>query len=475
MILTKSKKITKKTNLILLSDEKTSFKDFNLSDEEEKFVKKSHKEENNIIEINQYDRYVYAIFVEKSNTTENLEKTRKLANKVYSSLKSKKISEITLINACSEQISSISFLEGLMLSNYSFTKYFTKEVEKKQAILAKIKIKDDSVSEKDLQDLETVIESVFITRDLVNEPYSGLNSVDLSNRIIELSKQAGFSVEVLYKKQIEALKMGGLLAVNKASDIPPTFSILEWKPKNSKNKKPLILVGKGVVFDTGGYSLKPGIHMTSMKSDMAGAAAVVGIMHAVAKLELPIHVIGLIPATDNLIGKDAYVVDDVIKMHNGMTVEILNTDAEGRLILADALSYAQKYSPELVIDMATLTGAAVVAVGTISTVIMSKTNRKTTAKILKSAKQTDERLIEFPLWEEYGEGLKSKIADIKNLGNKYAGHVSAAKFLEHFTDYPWIHLDIAPTAFLDSKRNYRGVGATGVPVRLLVNFIQNYI
>lgn len=469
------KKISKTSNLIILSDKNTSFKEWKFSENELKFIKKSIKNNEKTVEINQYSRFVFLVFGETSRTAENKENFRNLAYKIYTSVSKKQIDELTIVNENFDFSLSYAFIEGLMLSNYSFSKYFTKDAEKKHTSLKTIKIRDKKATEQNIQNLQSIIEGVFVSRDLVNEPFSGLNAVDLSNRIKKLSKIAGFSAEVLNKKQIEVLKMGGLLTVNRASKIPPTFSILEWKPEDAKNKKPLVLVGKGIVFDTGGYNLKPGKYMNDMKSDMAGAAAVVGTLYAIAKLKLPVHVIGLVPSTDNLIGKDGYVTGDVIKMYNGMTVEILNTDAEGRLILADALSYAQKYSPDLVIDMATLTGAAIAAVGTIATAMMANTNKKTTKKLFKAAEQTHERLIEFPLWEEYGEGLKSKIADIKNIGGSYAGHISAAKFLEHFTDYPWVHLDIAPSAFLDTKTDYRGVGATGTPVRLLVNFIQNYI
>ncbi len=469
------KKIAKSANLIILADKKSSLKEFNFSEKELKFVKNSIKNEHKIIELNQFERYIFIVILSKEKMYANQEKVRKSAYKMYGKISSKEIKNVTIVNTSFSNSLLLSFVEGLMLSNYSFTKYFTKDVDKKQASLNKIKVKSKNLTNKDLQRLLIIVEGVFITRDLVNEPFSGLNAVQFAERINNLSKEAGFSVEILNKKQIETLKMGGLLTVNRASKIPPTFSIIKWKHKDAKNSKPLILVGKGIVFDTGGYNLKPGKFMNDMKSDMGGGAAVVGTMYAISKLNLPINVIGLVPATDNLIGKDGYVTGDVIKMHNGMTVEVLNTDAEGRLILADALSYAQKYNPELVIDMATLTGAAVHAIDNYATAIMSNASRKTTNKLLKSGEATNERLIEFPLWDEYGEGLKSKLADLKNLGNSYAGHISAAKFLEHFTDYPWIHLDIAPSAFLDAKTDYRGVGATGTPVRLLVNFIENSI
>jgi leucyl aminopeptidase len=229
------------------------------------------------------------------------------------------------------------------------------------------------------------------------------------------------------------------------------------------------------VYDTGGLSLKetPG-SMDYMKSDMAGGAAVVGALAGAAQLELPYHVIGLVPATDNRPGGNAITPGDVIRMIDGTTVEVLNTDAEGRLILADALGYAKKYKPALVIDLATLTGAALVAVGHQAACMMSTADSLTRQALCAAGDQVYERLVEFPLYEEYADLLKSDIADLKNIGGKTAGSVTAAKFLEHFTDYPWIHLDIAGPSWLHSNDSYRGRNATGTGVRLLIQFISNY-
>jgi leucyl aminopeptidase len=214
--------------------------------------------------------------------------------------------------------------------------------------------------------------------------------------------------------------------------------------------------------------------MDSMKCDMAGGAAMGATMYAIAKNKLPIHVVALVPATDNRPGEDAYVPGDVITMYNGMTVEVLNTDAEGRLILADALHYAKKYKPELVIDMATLTGSAVLAIGSVGSVIMGTAADETFKALQNSGEATYERLVHFPFWEEYGDMIKSHIADLKNIGGREAGSITAGKFLEHFVDYPWIHVDIAGPAFLDAESSYRSKHGTGVGVRLLYNFFKNY-
>jgi leucyl aminopeptidase len=275
--------------------------------------------------------------------------------------------------------------------------------------------------------------------------------------------------------QIQSLKMGGLLAVNQGSAHDPAFIILNWHPENAKNKKPIILVGKGIVYDTGGYSLKPTPDsMDYMKSDMGGAAAVVSAISAISWLKLPVYVVGLIPVTDNAIGNTAYVPGDVIRMHNKKTVEVLNTDAEGRLILADALSYASKYKPELVIDLATLTGAAAMAFGHYAMAAMGTASEKVFKQLETSSLRTHERMVILPMYDDFKELLKSDIADIKNIGGRIGGMITAGKFMEFFTNYPWVHMDIAGPAYVNKETNYYTKGGTGFPVRMLVDFIKNY-
>jgi leucyl aminopeptidase len=291
--------------------------------------------------------------------------------------------------------------------------------------------------------------------------------VVFSEEMQKLAIECGATIEVFNKRKIESLKMGGLIAVNKGSETPPTFNILEWKPKNSKNKKPYIFVGKGLVYDTGGLNLKTGEFMNNMKLDMAGGAAALCALYAIAKAKLPVHVIALIPSTDNRPSGNAFVSGDIITMYNGKTVEVINTDAEGRLILGDALAYAKSYDPEFVIDLATLTGAAARAIGKPGMVAMRKGAGDIFANLCECGNYVHERIVEFPMWEDYGEMIKSNIADIKNLGGVEGGAITAGKFLEHFVDYPWIHLDIAGTAFAESKDSYRGLGGTGWGTRIL--------
>jgi len=258
---------------------------------------------------------------------------------------------------------------------------------------------------------------------------------------------------------------------------PQMLCVSNLMSKNAKNKKPVVLVGKGIVYDTGGLSLKPTANsMDFMKCDMGGAATVIGTMSAIAKAALPVHVVALIPSTDNRPGLNAYVPGDVITMYNGSTVEVLNTDAEGRMVLADALHYAKKYKPELVMDFATLTGAAAAAIGPVGICYMGNADKKVKDDLEESGYEVYERLVEMPLWREYGDQIKSNIADIKNLGGGYAGMITAGKFLEHFTggEYPWVHFDVAGSAYLKSADGYRTKEGTGSGVRLMFDFLKKY-
>ncbi|MFM1883928.1 MAG: hypothetical protein RL168_112 [Bacteroidota bacterium] len=360
--------------------------------------------------------------------------------------------------------------EGLALAAYRYTRLLGKKAKDAWTLNT---VEVVGMNAKDAKRLEVLMAAVTEARDLINTPVLDLNAEALAARAEELGKHFGFKVTVLNQAKIESLKMGGLLGVNKGSIDPATFSILEYKPENAVNSAPYVLVGKGVVYDTGGLSLKPSNFMDTMKCDMSGAAAVIGTFCAVAGQGLPVHVIGLIPATDNRPGGNAITPGDVLTISDGTTVEVLNTDAEGRLILADALHYAKKYKPQLVIDLATLTGAAARAIGPNATVAMGNASREVWDQLQTSAANTHERLVEFPFWDEYNDLLKSEIADLKNIGGAEAGAITAGKFLEHFTDYPYVHLDIAGPAFLDSPWGYYGKGGTAVGVRLLTDFLAN--
>lgn len=363
-----------------------------------------------------------------------------------------------------------AFLEGLMLANYRFLQHFS---QPKAGVFAEVVV-PKTIDQAKIQELTHITKAVFKTRDLVNTPVSHLNAEQLAEAVVGLGAEAGFQVQVLEETQIETLKMGGLLAVNKGSIDPPTFTVAEYKPKNAKNKQPIVLVGKGVVYDTGGLSLKPTPgSMDTMKGDMAGAATMAAVIYLAALEKLPVHLIALLPATDNRPGGNAYAPGDVITMFDGTTVEVLNTDAEGRMILADALAYSNKYNPQLVIDAATLTGAALRAIGTEASIIMGNADDHVFQQLEASGVAVHERVVRFPFWDDYKKHMKSKIADLKNIGGPNAGMISAGKFLEHFVKAPYIHMDIAGPAWLDAPENYKGEGGTGAGVRLLYHFLKS--
>lgn len=426
------------------------------------------------IPVNQYSNWcIVQIIRTKEENYKTKEALRKAGCKLLKWLQDEKIESLGVIGKSIRNDLLLAYLEGIVLGSYNFIKY--KRNSEKQLILpTEINVCSSAMRRVDILQFEAICKGVFIARDITNEPVSHMNAVQLSKRIKKLGNESGFSVEILEKRQIETLKMGGLLAVNKGSIDPPTFTIMEWKSENSVNSKPIVFAGKGVVYDTGGLDLKTS-GLDYMKSDKGGASTVIGLLYAVALAKLPVHIIGLIPATDNRPGGNAFAPGDVIKMANGTTVENMNSDAEGRFILADALTYAQKYDPELVFDVATLTGSALRTVGHQALVVMGNTQREIIDKLTESGNNVYERIVELPLWDEYNELLKSDIADIKNIGGEYASAIVAGKFLEHFTDYQWIHIDIAPMGYLHKSDSYRGKGGTGYGVRLLFDFINQHI
>lgn len=468
-------KLPEKQSLAFLISRDDLLKDLPLNDQEKDFVNIRHQAKDKLIVVNQYSRWVFIQFSDaEKNEFLALEELRKAGYQLHKEIAANKINAICLIDKTNESGKILALAEGITLSNYQFLKYFKDAGDKKYS-LQELSIKSVKIKKEEVFFLKNISEGVFLARTLINEPVIYMNATRLADEIKEMGKNAGFQVEVFEKNKIEALKMSGLLAVNKGSLDPPTFSVLEWKPVRPKNKKPIVLVGKGVVFDTGGLSLKPTPDsMDYMKSDMSGAAAVAGILYAVAKSKLPVHLIGLIPATDNRPGGNAYTPGDVITMGNGLTVEVLNTDAEGRMILAEALHYATNYKPELVIDLATLTGAAAIAIGKYGIVGMGNAGQEVFDLLIKSGERVGERIVKFPFWEEFDELLKSDIADLKNIGGRESGAITAGKFLEHFTNYPYIHLDIAGPAFVKKEFEYRGKGGTGYGIRLLFDFFRRF-
>jgi leucyl aminopeptidase len=451
------------STLVILSDKKTKLEK-TLGEDIIAYHKKFQKSDDKFDYLKGVNGFTF--FVKSDQKAEEL---RVIGAKIIVLL-SKDVKSVSLIGTAADQL---NVAEGMLLSSYQFIKYF-KDADKKKLGLETVLLSKE-VSSKKINELIDIAKAVFWARDRVNEPVSHLNATQLAEAISELGTEAGMTVQVLEKTQIESLKMGGLLAVNKGSIDQPTFTIVEYKPEKAINKKPIVLVGKGVVYDTGGLSLKPTPgSMDVMKSDMAGAACMAGTIYLAALQKLKVHIIALIPATDNRPGLNAYAPGDVITMYDGTTVEVLNTDAEGRMILADALAYSNKFKPELVIDAATLTGAALRAIGTKASVIMGNADDKVFDQLEKAGNEVHERTVRFPFWDDYATEIKSSIADLKNLGGPNAGMITAGKFLEHFVKSPYIHMDIAGPAWLDAKEDYKGQGGTGAGIRLLFNFLKKY-
>ncbi|CAN5382931.1 leucyl aminopeptidase [soil metagenome] len=463
----------KDDHLVILAEQDSHIPSEVFSADEQKFIKKERAASKKLILVNQYNRMVYLQILDetKKSQAHRLEIARKTGAALCSRIQAAKHTAVVISTKGSTEL-LLACAEGMALGNYQFLKYRSAK-KTEQSTLKEISLVGKGLTDKEVAVLSIAVKATCIARDLVNEPQSFLTATELGNQFKALGKEAGFKVEVFNKVKIRQLKMGGLLAVNQGSIDPPTFTVMEYKPKKAVNKKPIILVGKGVVYDTGGMSLKPTANsMDYMKCDMAGGAVVGATLFAIAKAKLNVHVIGLVPATDNRPDGNAYVPGDVITMMSGKTVEVLNTDAEGRLILADALHYAKKYSPELVMEFSTLTGAASAAIGPYGIVCMGKLEESTRKELHASGENVFERLAEFPFWEEYDEMIKSDIADIKNVGGASGGAITAGRFLAQFVDYPYMHFDIAGPAFTKSNDSYRGKNGTGVGVRLMFDFLS---
>ena len=444
-----------------------------ISKEECVYLQKRLKEEQRFVEVNRLtSKLVIAVIPSSKDEYSMLELWRRKGNEAALWAKEEKIKTLGVVTISESSNCILAFLEGAVLGSYQFLKYNSKAA-KVRTTLEELLFIGDQVDQKQLDELSVVTESVFIAKDLVNEPVVNLNAETFGISLKKMGEEFGVSGEVLGKQAIEDLRMGGLLAVNKGSLDPPSFTILEWKPENAVNSQPVVLVGKGVVFDTGGLSLKPTAKsMDYMKCDMAGGAAAAASICVAARNKLPLHVIALIPATDNRPGGNAITPGDVITISDGSTVEVLNTDAEGRLLLADALHYAKKYNPLLVIDLATLTGSASMTLGIHGIAGMGVQCGEYFETLKKSGNRVYERIVELPLWDEYDEMIKSNIADVKNIGGGEAGAITAGKFLQRFVTYPWIHLDIAGPAFLHTTDHYRQAGGTATGVRLLTDFFN---
>jgi len=367
-------------------------------------------------------------------------------------------------------------VEGTILGSYQFTPYKTvqkEEIRQLREMTIVVKDGQTDAARTAAANAEIICRAVSLARDMISTPGNEMTPSHMAGQAILAAKGRAVSVKVLDEQKMQRLGMNALLGVASGSKQPPRFIILEYRG-GRKSDRPLVLVGKGLTFDSGGISLKPAEKMDEMKSDMSGGAAVICAIMAAVDLELPVNLVGLVPATENMPSGRALKPGDILKSLSGQTIEVVNTDAEGRLILADALTYAGRYKPAAIIDLATLTGACVIALGDYVTGMMG-TDEALKEKIRKAADFTGEKVWELPLWEEYDEQIKSDIADVKNAGGRPAGTITAAAFLKKFVgDFPWAHLDIAGPAWLSKDRSYIPKGASGVGVRLLVRLLRTW-
>lgn len=378
----------------------------------------------------------------------------------------KKIALSTIVLS-SLKMSPADFIEGSLLGLYTFKKYL-KEKDNKTIDSISILSKVSKGLREDLRWAKTTASSVNFARDLVNTPANDMTPSHLAHVALSL-KQKNLSVKVLGKRDAQRLCMGSYLSVAYGSHEPPKFIILEY---SGTKGSPVVLIGKSITFDSGGISLKPADGMEKMKYDMAGGAAVLGILKGISELKLPVHVIGILPATENLPGGSATKPGDVVRAINGKTIEIISTDAEGRMTLADGIGYAKRFKPKAIIDIATLTGACSIAFGN-GAIAMMGNNKNLIDKFKKSGNNTYERVWEMPLFDEYKEIIKSDIADLKNTGGKNGSLVSSAYFLYEFAEkVPWVHLDIAGTAWVEKEKPYMPKGASGIGVRLILSFLK---
>jgi len=413
-----------------------------------------------------------------------LTKLREVLISASSHLKKEKVPSFTLhlssIRECDCPMFAQAAVESLVMPLYAYTKF--KKNGSAHSGVKSVTVAVDTAAElkiakKGLDKAKKYIDACNLVRDLVNAPSNDLKTDHYANLARDVGKQVGLKVKVFLEKELAKEGFNALLSVNKGSDQPPRLVVLEHN-SNKKGLDTVCLVGKGITFDTGGISLKPSLGMDDMKCDMAGSATVLGIMQIVARLNLPLHVVGLMPITDNMPSGKATVPGDIVKSYSGKTIEILNTDAEGRLILADALAYADKhYKPKLMIDFATLTGACVVALGNAGAGIMG-TDQASMDRLKKLSCRTGDRIWQLPLWDEFREEFDSHNADIKNIGNnRGAGASKAGIFLNAFVSEktPWVHFDIAGSAYIPKPtRRYAPRGATAACVRLVAEFLSEW-
>ena len=409
-----------------------------------------------------------------------LEKWRGAASKAGQFIRNSGIKQfafpIKKFGGLSEEELSESFVIGLLLGVYQFNEFKTLEREKIKEIGELILLGENNEEMKWIGDgLKTgqiISEAVTMARDLVNGPSNQVTPTVLAERARQIAKDHSMEIQVLEVDQAEAMGMGAFVAVAKGSQEPGKFIVLEYN--KGKGLDTIALIGKGITFDSGGISIKPSENMDRMKDDMSGAAAVLATLQAASKLQFPFHLVGLMPATENLPSGKAYKPGDILKTLSGQTVEVISTDAEGRLILSDALTYSLRYQPKAIVDLATLTGACVIALGD-NAIGLFGNDESLLKQIEEASVKTGERVWRMPLWDEYFEYLKSDVADFRNVGTRAAGAIIGGIFLSKFVEkIPWVHLDIAGPASIEKEKPYIPRGGTGVGVRLLLQLLRDW-
>jgi leucyl aminopeptidase len=395
---------------------------------------------------------------------------RRVAGAAVRFLKPKGVTSIAFVMGESPAV-----VEGAVLGAWEPDYLKTDKESKNKAIsLITIATSSDPALNAGIEKARIIGEATNLSRDIAVEPPNLLTPLTLADRARQMAEGCGLSFEVLDQDRMRQLGMGALLGVAQGSANPPALIVMQYKPENAVSTDHLGLVGKGVTFDTGGISIKPSEGMEKMKYDMAGGAAVIGAMQAIALLKPPITVTGIVPAVENMPGSRAQRPGDIVTSLSGKTIEILNTDAEGRLILADAITYAKQLGCTHLIDTATLTGAIVVALGHASSGVFAN-NDELLERWMTAAKQAGEKMWHMPLDEEYRDQLKTVYADIQNIGGRWGGACSAAMFLKEFAgDTPWVHIDVAGTAWLDDAKPYLAKGPTGIPLGSMVNLALNW-
>ena len=475
------------TDLLFLYGDEASERALPLSRRELDLVKERRREKRDFTLV--FDRLPYRLYLlsfdSEKPAAECQEKLRCAMAKLLHRLEEDRVTTLAVTGEGILPEEMAAAVEGITLADYSFDRYRNKETYH----LTQLLIDQRYLTADVLDESRRLWNRIFWCREWVNLPVADLNAAAFADELASIAADMeDVSCTVMDKKQIESLRMGGLLAVNRGSVDEPRFVVLEYNGLSKSrgvpsacstnlevSKSPICLVGKGIMYDTGGLNIKPEDYMQEMKSDMAGAATMASVLLAAADNRLPVHLVALLPLTDNRPGFNAYAADDILTMYDGTTVEVVNTDAEGRLILADAIAYAAKnYNPRLIIDAATLTGAAVRAISTFGIAVMQQWADNPLTMLKLVGEQTYERLVEFPMWKEYDELIKSEVADLRNCGSTpQAGTITAGKFLAHFAaEVPYIHLDIAGVAYFTKPQQYYRIGASGYGIRLLYAFLQ---